>query len=285
MPRWVSLMKGKEKMRDEKTGRDDYEQRKQARIDSLYKKAERLEAESKRAFKRSDDLLAPIPLGQPILVGHHSEKRHRNTLKKSDQAMRRGIEKDKEAKRTRGRAIAAEENCTISSDDPNAIPRLEARIKKEEQRRDLMKRANQAYRAFKKNPAVLDNGNYADLPNTLKDKIRTWEPPYSFVKNPFEPYVFSNLGANIRRMRQRIESLGAESVRESVEPIQGNGFKIEERPDLNRITVLFDQKPDRETCKKMRSGGWRWSPKEGAWMRHLNNAGRFAAETLLEVLK
>ena len=60
-------------------------------------KAERYESRAKKAKTQSDSTLNQvrrereyIPLGQPILVGHHSEKRHRNHLAKLENRERRG---------------------------------------------------------------------------------------------------------------------------------------------------------------------------------------------------
>ena len=52
---------------------------------------------SNAAFQRSEDAVAGIPFGQPILVGHHSESRHRNALKRSDAAMRKCVEESDKA--------------------------------------------------------------------------------------------------------------------------------------------------------------------------------------------
>lgn len=45
-----------------------------------------------------------IPLGQPILVGHHSEKRHRRAIEKADNAMRKSVEETEKAEAYNRRA-------------------------------------------------------------------------------------------------------------------------------------------------------------------------------------
>ncbi|HAO14890.1 MAG TPA: hypothetical protein DDE71_04930, partial [Tenacibaculum sp.] len=49
--------------------------------------------------KRSDlsESATGIPFGQPILVGHHSEKRHRRTIEKAHRAMDKCLEESKKA--------------------------------------------------------------------------------------------------------------------------------------------------------------------------------------------
>lgn len=53
-------------------------------------------------------MLQVIPPGQPILVGHHSERGHRRLLEKSDNAMRKSVELDEKAKYYNDRAEASE---------------------------------------------------------------------------------------------------------------------------------------------------------------------------------
>lgn len=50
------------------------------------------ENKSNEYYNKSHDLVKHIPLGQPILVGHHSEKHHRRTLDKSWNAMGKSVE-------------------------------------------------------------------------------------------------------------------------------------------------------------------------------------------------
>ncbi|MFQ8806390.1 MAG: DUF3560 domain-containing protein [Alistipes indistinctus] len=56
----------------------EYKRRKrQARISRYEALARKAECASQSAFKQSQNAVAGIPPGQPILVGHHSEKQHR----------------------------------------------------------------------------------------------------------------------------------------------------------------------------------------------------------------
>lgn len=54
--------------------------------------AESRERKEAAEHHRVHSLLDGIPAGQPILVGHHSERGHRRTLEKADNAMRRAVE-------------------------------------------------------------------------------------------------------------------------------------------------------------------------------------------------
>jgi hypothetical protein len=77
------------------------------------RKAERLtgyawnsETRSMDYYKKADlsESATGIPLGQPILVGHHSESRHRKVIERADNAMRKSIEEDTKAEDYRRRA-------------------------------------------------------------------------------------------------------------------------------------------------------------------------------------
>jgi hypothetical protein len=54
--------------------------RKLERIEKLEEYAENAEKRSNSAYEAANRISSFIPMGQPILVGHHSEKRHRRDI-------------------------------------------------------------------------------------------------------------------------------------------------------------------------------------------------------------
>src|SRR6202022_4255715 len=74
--------------------------------------------------------LEMIPVGQPILVGHHSEKRHRSHLKRIDQHFAKAAQHHDTAEHYRRRAAALESNRAIFSDDPDATEKLVDKIER-----------------------------------------------------------------------------------------------------------------------------------------------------------
>lgn len=78
---------------------------------------------------RLDEGATGIPFGQPILVGHHSERRHRNRIAKAHAAMRRCVEHDDKRKEHAAAAATIRSRLATSvfSDDHDAIAQLEAR--------------------------------------------------------------------------------------------------------------------------------------------------------------
>ncbi len=91
---------------------ENFQDKAAARAERMETRAEKAERESAAACNNSINMLSVIPMGQPILVGHHSERGHRRLLEKSDNAMRRSVELDEKAKYYEGRAEAASYNAS-----------------------------------------------------------------------------------------------------------------------------------------------------------------------------
>jgi len=100
--------------------------------------AQKHEAKSDDAYDRAHKKQAVIPFGQPILVGHHSEKRHRSDLRKIDRLHRKGREESEIAEKFQRRAERFGEKAT--GEDPvtiyNRLQRLEADERKLKRRTD-----------------------------------------------------------------------------------------------------------------------------------------------------
>lgn len=59
------------------------------------------------AYSRASAIAEMIPFGQPILVGHHSEARHRRDADRIDAGMRKSVEEDGKAQHWQNRAQTA----------------------------------------------------------------------------------------------------------------------------------------------------------------------------------
>ena len=74
-------------------------------------------------------------------------------------------------------------------------------------------------------------------------------------------------------------------------PAKGNedysdlGFKVERNADINRLQLKFDGKPDDSTRNILKSYGFRWSPREGAWQRQLTGNAEYSLKQVAEKLK
>lgn len=80
----------------------------EARADRMSERADKAEQRSTSAYQRAKQIGDFIPFGQPILVGHHSEGRHRRDIAKIDSAMRKSCEESDKAEYYQDKAKAAE---------------------------------------------------------------------------------------------------------------------------------------------------------------------------------
>src|SRR5689334_17376180 len=114
-------------MADEDSTQNPYEARQQARRERFEDLARKAESESQAAFKRSGELAAVIPFGQPILVGHHSEKGDRAYRAKIHRLMDKSCELAAKAKHYEQKAASVGDGG-ISSDDPEAVVKLAEKL-------------------------------------------------------------------------------------------------------------------------------------------------------------
>lgn len=78
------------------------------RVDALEAKAARKSIAAEQARERAEAAHNALPEGgEPIKIGHHSERRHRNVIDRAHRTMGNAIEADKEAARVAGRAESA----------------------------------------------------------------------------------------------------------------------------------------------------------------------------------
>lgn len=283
----------------EEKAMNHYERKQEARRERLLAAAERAEAKSEAAYKRADmrEEVSGIPFGQPILVGHHSEGRHRAAIKRADNAMRASIEADKRAKELRGKA-AAVGSGGISSDDPDAIQKLQAQIDAAKESQEFMKAANKAIRAAWKHGVRFD-GPAEDIEIAKKAlakacgrdfseaEARSMLKPDFCGRIGFADYQMSNNLANIKRMEKRIVQLQANAKRaeaaggEEKRDVYQGVCEVVENFEENRLQIIFDGKPSAEVRAELKSNGFRWAPSQGAWQRQLNNGARYAAKRFL----
>ena len=106
---------------------NDYELKQEARRERYERKAEQLRTEAGRLHNQAHDMASIIPLGQPILVGHHSEHRDRRYRERIHDTF-------SEAFSTMDKADYYEQKAAsvgaggISSDDPDAIRKLREKL-------------------------------------------------------------------------------------------------------------------------------------------------------------
>ena len=130
---------------------------------------------------------------------------------------------------------------------------------------------------------------YNDDPNAtqkLKDKLEYLERTREIIKADEEhtSWQLQNIGARIRETKRRIARL------EKLEEVEFadkefNGGKAVHNKEINRIQLIFDDIPDEQTRTALKSKGFHWSRREGAWQREFTeNAIRTTNILLRDVL-
>lgn len=105
-----------------------YEERQAERKMRYEEMAAKTEAESNRMAQVSRDMISAIPMGQPILVGHHSEMRDRRYRQRAWDKMDKAYELSKKADYYERKADSVGK-AGISADDANAIAKLAQKYK------------------------------------------------------------------------------------------------------------------------------------------------------------
>ena len=251
-----------------------YEAKKAARLDRMRDRAARLHSEAGGREASARELASHIPFGQPILVGHHSEKRHRRDLERIHQGFGRAHELAKEADALEQRADRSERIGAISSDDPEAVEKLREKLAGIERDRGRMVQANRAVRSQSPREALAALG----FSEALIDKALTPDP---MGRIGFPPYALRNAGTEAARLRARIRTLEELATKPTPVPVLGDGVRIEEAD--NRVRIIFDAKPDEAIRTELKRAGFRWSPTIGAWQRHASNAAWYEAKRIARV--
>jgi hypothetical protein len=244
-------------------GRSDYEDRKEQKIDRLNERAEKAHREAAAQHKKAERIGSAIPLGQPILVGHHSEKRHRADVDRIDTALHKSAEADGKAAYYQDRVEAIESNNSISGDNPEAVNLYKAKLIELETAQGQMKSVNAYWRKHKtmKGYPGLSDEAAAETDEQMKTA-------YSWVQKngPFESWRLSNNNAEIRRIKEKLETL-SRLDNMAAEIIKFKGGEMRVSVDINRVQFIFDGKPSEEIRSVLKHHGFRWAPSEGAWQR------------------
>lgn len=243
-----------------------YEQKKTTRIDRLRARADRRDSEAVAAQAAVRRIGDNIPLGQPVLLGHHSQRRHERDLARMNASMRKSIDATQEAEELRRRADGAEESTAVSSDDPEAVEKLRAKLAELERQFDILKVVNRRLRAG-------ESVESAARPIDWRNDPASWVESWRSLGHKTIPTT--NPSAEIRRVKARIVELVGRASEPTGYPEAINGVRIEERE--NRVRIHFGGKPGDEVRKLLKSRGFRWSPTVGAWQRHASTQAWFAA--------
>lgn len=178
---------------------------------------------------------------------------------------------------------------TISADDPLATKKLQAKLEYQQESQQRMKDANAYYR---KNGSMQGFSGFSEKTNASIDaqmadmKARGYT---SAARKPFASYELTNNNAQIKATQQRLaQQQKIETARASAKTSGGSaggfsfkGGNVVQNTSINRLQIKFDSIPDAATRAKLKSEGWRWSPREGAWQRQLTANAESSAKRIL----
>ena len=129
-----------------------YRERRERRAERREEWADKRRAKCEQAFDSAAELADAIPLGQPILVGHHSEGRARRDQERIHNRMSAGVEHGKMADHHDQAAttIRRQLDTSIYRDDHDELQRLDAKLADLEGKRDRIKAINAWIRRHRK---------------------------------------------------------------------------------------------------------------------------------------
>ena len=106
----------------------------QRRADRRREWAQKAEARSEQWFDKSQDAVAGIVPGQPILVGHHSERAHRNAIDRSWNALGNSVRESEKAENHISKAKYWEGKAEdITLDMPESLEHFKAELERAEE--------------------------------------------------------------------------------------------------------------------------------------------------------
>lgn len=180
-----------------------YRERREARAERLREWAGKRESVAGAMYEDARAQTAQIPFGQPILVGHHSERGHRAAIERGWSKMGAAVENSRKAEEMASRADEIERQAAgaIYTDDADAAERLTAKIASMEAERERMKAANAAYR--KDHRAALKAMSAYERGQAV----------------PFPSYSITNLGGNISRAKARLAGLDRARARQQTDRV------------------------------------------------------------------
>ena len=251
---------------------NDFESERAAKAARFRQLAEKHANIATRRHFAARQRLEMIPLGQPILVGHHSEKRHRKDLTRIDEHFAKAKEHHDKAEYFRRRAAAAESNVVIFSDDPDATEKLVDKIERLKKRQGVMKRANQLIRKA-------DREGLADLGFSEETIAKFFAQDFA-GRTGLPNYALTNNSANIRRLEKRLTAIQNAQDDETTEEQFPDGVRLVDNVEANRLQIFFPEIPPEGIRRELKRNGFRWSPTAGAWQRHRSNRATYLAKLI-----
>jgi len=106
-----------------------------------------------------------------------------------------------------------------------------------------------------------------------------------WIDKPIPDYELTSLRGKIKRVQARIAELDKlQQAQAEPDPATDyDGFQLIRNAEENRLQIIFDEIPDPDMREKLKSNGFRWSPRNKAWQRQLTENAERAARSILGI--
>lgn len=167
----------------------------------------------------------------------------------------------------------------ISSDDADAITKLEHKIEYAEKIHADMKKANAYYRKHK----TLEGCDISqEVYTQAMRNLAVWKRTYGEDWKYLQPFDLTNNNAKIRAAKERLESLKKHRAAPEKPTVDIVGGKIVQNKEINRLQIFFDGVPEPSVRAELKSHGFKWAPSQKAWQRQLTNNAIYDLKLLIK---
>ena len=193
------------------------------------------------------------------------------------------------AEELRRKAETTGTSTAVSVLDNLATQKLTSKLEGLERRREEIKAVNKALKNVTDPKIALKTlDDMGVSPETRSDFIGQWQAYGTRHGFTSASYVLGNLGAEIRRVKGRIENIektqSMPSRERSFTSKTAGTFSYSEDPETMRSSFTFEGKPPAEVRQTLKSNGYRWSPSTGTWTRQLTGNARYSAKRIVQEL-
>ncbi len=228
------------------------------KLEKRHEWAEKAESRAAAEFQAADKAVEGIPFGQPIMVGHHSERMHRRAIERAQGHSDNACAEYRKAKYHEDKARGLERRLenTIFSDDEDAVERLQAKLEDRRKLQDGYKKINKIIRS-KITPAE-------KLKEIMLVGIFGEETASELVESgcTLPAFILTNNNSEIRRIEKRIEEINRRAEQQAAAEQAENGV-LAKFDRYGNATVTFAEKPDYEIIRALKDAGFYWS--RGSW--------------------
>lgn len=167
--------------------------------------------------------------------------------------------------------------------DPHARELLNDQLQKLQKKLEDDKALNAYYRKHKSFEGF--PGLSAETAAKLSADFADTRQRCPWIDKPIPDYELTSLRGKIKRVQARIAELDKlQQAQAEPDPATDyDGFQLIRNAAENRLQIIFDEIPDPDMREKLKSNGFRWSPRNKAWQRQLTDNAERAAKSILGI--